>query len=55
MLQRPPLRERTPAQLREQAEHWRIRAAAVTGAEGAKLLRLAEFYEDLAACKDGNS
>jgi hypothetical protein len=52
MRQRPPFRERTPAQLREQAEQWRVQAAAVSGNQGARLLRLAELYEVQAAHND---
>jgi hypothetical protein len=50
---RPPFRERTPTQLRERAEQWRVQAAAVTGNQGATLLRLAELYEDEASHKEG--
>jgi hypothetical protein len=44
-----PFRDRTPDELRAQAEKYRAQAASCAGVAAAKLLRLAAQYEALAA------
>ena len=52
---RVPFRDRTPSQLREQAQAHRRAAAMASGSEAANLLRLAERYETIADMKDGGT
>jgi small-conductance mechanosensitive channel len=48
----PPFRERTAAQLREQAEAFRNEARSASEAERPQLLSLASRYEELARLKE---
>jgi hypothetical protein len=52
MTPRPPFRERTPAQLRQQAEEYQTAAQSASGDEAQTLLRLAGRYEELARLKE---
>jgi len=49
----PPFRDRTPTQLREQAQVYRRSAAMASGKEAENLIRIAERYEAMAVLKDG--
>jgi len=49
---RQPMRERSPAELRQQAEEYRTAAKSASPSEVERLLRVAQRYEELAVLKE---